>query len=378
MTDNAMDLLLRSFDDELDAADRARLERLLESSEGLREERARVQRLRAKLEHSASLAFAPNFADRVMAALPKDRSPIAGAPTSDRRARHDGRARRDHRARHDGRAASRQVMRGNGRSAPRGWRITAGLAAAAFVALALGLVAVWLQPTTVTVPYGATSTVELADGSIAELGSGTSLTYRRFRARDERRVALEGEAFFDVAEGDRPFVVETFNASITVLGTRFNVRAWPSDPMPETSVALESGRVAVSPLRSGKETDASETAFRHAANPVVLEPGQATSIARDSLAVRPPKFITIDHVIAWRSGGLAFVNQPIASVFSTIERRYDIDIRMTDSGIQDRLLTYLNPQPDSAEGVISDICHTLDLRYRHTANGFEILPSEVP
>lgn len=383
MRDNEMELLLRSFDEELDAGDRLALETLLEASVEARAAHDRVRRLRGLVARSATDAFEPHFADRVMALVEEDIRPDEqGAP---RRRAHQEEQRMGLR----GALPRKNSYRTRARSGS--WQIVTGLAAAALVVTAVGL-AVWLQPRTVTVPYGATEMVELSDGSVAELSSGSSLTYRNFWGRDERRVTLEGEAFFDVEEAQRPFIVETFNATIEVVGTRFNVSAWSTDPVPQTSVALESGRVAVSPRQtsderralSTEETAAAESAAaesatgrRAASEPVVLEPGQGTLIVGDTTAVRPPTFITLDHVVAWRSGGLAFVDQPVGSAFRTIERRFNVDVDVTDQNIQGRLLTYLNPHPRSAEDVLSDICHTLDLRYRHTANGFEILPSDM-
>ncbi len=404
MKDNEMDLLLRSFDEELDAGDRGKLASLLEASGEARTENDRIGRLRSLVADSRIELFAPQFADRVMAGLSERGREVT---RTDRHA--------TTRIERRNRPAKRISERPRARR-PGSWRVAGGFAVAALVVVAAGI-ALWLQPRTVTVPYGAMETVTLPDGSVAELGSGSTLTYRNFRGRAQRRVTLEGEAFFDVAEAERPFIVETFNASISVLGTRFNVRAWSSDPIPETLVALESGRVEVAPRHtrdaraartpedaapsestaaSADETKTRESAAneaemresaadematresaaaapRPAALRVVLEPGQVTSVVRDSAAVRPPKFIALNHIVAWRSGGLAFVDQPVGSVFRTIERRFDVDVRVADPSIQNRLLTYLNPNPSSPDDVLSDICHTLDLRYRQTANGFEIL-----
>lgn len=424
MRDNEMDLLLRSFDDELDSGSRRELSMLLETSEAARAEHARMRRLRGLVTRSMSDTFAPLFADRVMARVQDgdttneeigtrdhpEATGLGGGSSIEAIEPTDGTA-KTRTARKDRRAMDRTTLRQRVRTGS--WRLGAGFAVAALVVSAVGL-ALWLQPRTVTVPYGAMKTIELSDGSVAELSSGSTLTYRHFWGRDERRLKLEGEAFFDVAEAQRPFVVETFNASISVLGTRFNVRAWSTDPIPETSVALESGRVEVSPrlvaherlasstaesaaVRSEKhESSGSKSATDESAAPdvptderaaatarqgsesIVLEPGQTTSIVRDSTAVRPPQSINLEHVVSWRSGGLAFIDQPVGGVFRTIERRFNIDVRMADPSVKNRLLTYLNPRPGSAEDVLSDICHTLDLRYRQTANGFEILPSSAP
>ena len=366
MNDKELELLIRSFDDDLDTGDRLVLDRVLDRSAEARTERVRLTRVRAMVAAARADSFDPLFADRVMAGL-DDLSRAPSAPAQ--------------------KAAERAARpRSPRRAAARPWRAAAGFAAAsaAVVLVAVLAIALWLQPRTVAVPYGSVQTVELADGSLVELSSGSRLTFSNFVGRDERRVELEGEAFFDVSEAERPFIVETFNASVSVLGTRFNVRAWPRDPIPETSVTLASGSVKVEALQAPQvetleapadEPESATAAVQRPSGAVVLEPGQSTSVVRDSTAVREPTFVSLDHAIAWRSGGLAFVDQPVGSVFTAIERRFNVDVEVSQPAIQERLLTYLNPQPDSAEEVLSDVCHTLDLRYRRTANGFAVLPS---
>lgn len=358
MSDNEMELLIRSFDADLGASDRQALDRVLDGSAEARAERERLRRLRRIAADARADSFGPHFADRVMAGLDN----TSRAPAAPRESAAD-------------RSALPHIRR---RVAARPTRIAAGFSAAAVVVAAVAVV-LWLQPRTVTVPYGSMQTVELADGSVVELSSGSRLTYSNFIGRDERRVELEGEAFFDVAHAERPFIVETFNASVSVLGTRFNVRAWPKDAIPETAVAVASGRVAVESLQPPRDApETSAPATQRPTDKVVLEPGQSTSVVRDSTAVREPAFVTLDHVVAWRSGGMAFVDQPVGSVFTAIERRFNVDVEVSHPGIRHRLLTYLNPQPASAEEVLSDVCHTLNLRYRRTANGFAILPSSTP
>ncbi len=355
MKDKEMELLLRSFDDELDETDRRHLDALLKNSTLMRSERIRLRRLRDLIAGSAADGFAPDFADRVMNRLNgASRTERRTSPAPDRRAR--------------------------GR---RPWRLAGGVAAAAVLAIAIGLM-VWMQPRMASVPYGAVQTLTLKDGSTVTLSGGSTLSYPRSWGADERRVRLDGEAFFRVDPGDKPFVVETFNADVTVLGTEFNVRAWRDDPAPQTAVALASGRVAVAARTGAPPTRATSSAtssdesaavlHRQGPDPVVLEAGQATSVVGDSTAARPPRDVSLEPIVSWRSGGVAFVDQPLGSVFNAIERRFDVDVRAADSAIYGRLLTYLNPEPRSAADVLSDICHTLDLRYRRTANGYEVLP----
>lgn len=435
MKDSEMELLLRSFDDDdLDESERRRLEELLERSAKLRAEQIRLRRLRAAVSGSAADAFEPDFADRVMTGVGRaaDRRHAPDRRSISRAVDKSGRISRWMPVRRTFRMSARRTV----------W-MAGGAAAAVVLLIAVGLF-VRMQPQTMSVPYGEAQMVELRDGSQVELSGGSTLTYPRRWESGERRVRLDGEAYFDVIPQDLPFVVQTFNADVTVLGTQFNVRAWEDDPVPETAVTLAAGRVAVTPRRDDQKNDrvdagrmaadradgdrleadradadradadvaerladdrgsraydgASRTddsaaaaeayeydraddrragesmlsVSRFAPAAVVLEPGQTTSVIADSAGA--PRSVSVDRVLAWRSGGLAFVDQPLATVFTTIERRFDVDVEPLDPAIRDRLLTYLNPYPESAEEVISDICHTLDLRYRRTANGYEILP----
>ena len=423
MKDDEIVLLLRSFDDEnFDERERRRLDALLEHSATLRAEHVHLRRMRDAVSDSAATTFAPDFADRVMMQLEvasapnvmmeQDRasSPKRNAETGQKRIPYDRQAPDRRTSRKPG--APSTARHGAATPGIRRW-VTGGLAAAVVLLIAIGVI-VGLQPRTISVPYGATQTLALSDGSTVELSGGSTLSHPRRWDAAERRVRLEGEAFFDVVAHEKPFVVETFNADVTVLGTQFNVRAWRNDPAPETAVALASGRVAVSARQAGaarqadrpdartdelltdqrrveelhtdelpteelrtgdRESSASALMARETSGVVVLEPGQTTSVTADSNTVRPPRSVSIDAILTWRSGGIAFVDQPLGSVFNTIERRFDIDIEPVDPAMSGRLLTYLNPDPGSAADVLSDICHTLDLRYRRTANGYEILPN---
>ncbi|MEM8559772.1 MAG: FecR family protein, partial [Bacteroidota bacterium] len=146
------------------------------------------------------------------------------------------------------RSASREPFRG-ARSPRRRWA-TATLGLAALLLLVLA----WPRTVTHTVPFGEQRAVTLPDGSTAHLNSGATLAYARgfdrlpLVAAPTRQVRLDGEAFFDVTpateHGGRAFVVETFNAQVEVVGTRFNVRAWHSQEE-RTTVTVEEGIVNV-------------------------------------------------------------------------------------------------------------------------------------
>lgn len=231
-------------------------------------------------------------------------------------------------------------------------------AVVAFVIAAAGLFA-WHQPVVRTAPPGERLTVTLPDGSLVELNSGSQIFYARSFG-ETRAVELHGEAFFDVAEEQRPFIVETFNARIRVLGTRFGVRAWPRDPEARTTVALESGRVA---LASAHRPERS----------VELQPGQTRSVAAREIAdLEAPAALTVADATAWRHGDLVFKHHPLGTVLADVSRRFAIDVRVVPDRLAQKRLNLALRQPDDAEDVVRDLALALGLQYRTTLAGFEL------
>ena len=145
---------------------------------------------------------------------------------------------------------------------------------AASVALVAGFgAALWLRPIVETAPAGTMASVVLPDGSTIRLNSGSTIEYRRTFGWMKRAVTLDGEAFFDVSKSQTEFDVSTFNGNVTVLGTRFNIRAWSDDLDPATTVHVDEGYVRVS---AEAVPDSS----------VILEAGQWSTIKGGSCTVR--------------------------------------------------------------------------------------------
>ncbi|MEX2601460.1 MAG: FecR family protein [Balneolaceae bacterium] len=96
--------------------------------------------------------------------------------------------------------------------------ITLKWLAAAAVLITIGAGWLWL-PKTVTIPHGQIASITLPDGSNVELNSGSELRYSRLFSYTHRNIHLNGEAWFGVAQGDDPFVVESNGAVTQVTGT---------------------------------------------------------------------------------------------------------------------------------------------------------------
>ncbi|MCM4165548.1 MULTISPECIES: FecR family protein [unclassified Arenibacter] len=168
---------------------------------------------------------------------------------------------------------------------------------------------------TLHVPYGKHFELKLSDGSIAYLNSGSSLKYPvDFITGKERRVYLSGEAFLDVAKDtERPFIVNAADLNIRVFGTKFNISAYPEDPLKE--VVLVEGSVGMYP---GKEmSDDSEG--------TMLVPGHKGSYDNVHGNINTEPVVTSIYT-SWVNGVMVFRNMTFENILKKLERHYDVKI----------------------------------------------------
>ncbi|SHG26397.1 FecR family protein [Salegentibacter echinorum] len=165
---------------------------------------------------------------------------------------------------------------------------------------------------TLRIPYGKRFEIQLSDGSRVFMNSGSSLKYPvNFPKNDKRQVFLTGEAFFKVAkDNERPFVVEAQNLKVGVLGTEFNVSAYPEDTT--TNVVLVEGSVALG-IKEGQE----ET--------TILKPGQLGAANRSNNNLKISEVET-DIYTSWMQGALVFRNISFENILKKMERHYNVKI----------------------------------------------------
>lgn len=155
-------------------------------------------------------------------------------------------------------------------------------------------------------PKGTSSTVVLADGSTVWLNSGAEITYPTSFSSEQRKVSLEGEAYFDVFHNpDHPFVVSANGTDIKVLGTEFNIATGRDNP--QTFTTLISGSVEV----------------YTATQKTKLKPGlqSVTDFSSDQIKTRE---VDLREVTAWKDGYFRFKDDDIQEVLSKIQTWYDI------------------------------------------------------
>ena len=162
--------------------------------------------------------------------------------------------------------------------------------------------------TTVTVPPGQRMDITLADGTLVKLNSGASISYPGLFSRKERRVHLSGEACFKVTHNEKqPFVVNTYAADVTVLGTEFNVNA--DEEAGEFSTALIEGRVMVTNVSDGQN--------------VTLAPDQIVTIRDGRFQVDNTD---ASDSILWTEGIIDIANVDFGTLIRRIEKAYGVDI----------------------------------------------------
>lgn len=237
------------------------------------------------------------------------------------------------------------------------------LRVAAILAVVLGGAAVWQQmPVTHVAADGERVAVTLPDGSDVQLNAGSTLRHRRGFSvlpgivAGVRSVRLDGEAFFDVEPAERPFEVEAGETRVTVLGTRFNVRARTRLNAPvRVDVAEGRVRVTASPALGAVELGA----------------GQSVRVSADSDGLVPEP-ISVDRIGSWRSGGLSVSEEPLADVVSELGVRFGVNVSLAESVDGSVRVTAYYPLVTGVESVLTDLATQQDLQVRRTADGWEL------
>lgn len=225
-------------------------------------------------------------------------------------------------------------------------------------------------PKEVITKNGASTKMVLPDGSTVWLNAGSKLDYTRIGKTGNREVQLTGEAFFDVVKNpERPFIIHTSKIDVKVLGTKFNVKAYPDDKTVETSLVQGSVEVFVK-NRPG------EKYLLKPNQKLVLLNNTETDILPKATSNKTPKFpiIAIDHLTyrnndttaletSWMQHKLVFENETFAEVARKMERWYDVNIQFRKAPLEDELLTG-DFRKETLKQALDALRITTDFRYK--------------
>ncbi len=166
----------------------------------------------------------------------------------------------------------------------------------------------------VSASYGETKQVILPDKTEVILNSGSSVKYPSEFNRKIRPVRLKGEAFFSVTKDKlEPFIVETERLTVRVLGTKFNLKAYPEEN--QTVATLEEGKIEISTADQQKQQ---------------LVPNEQLIFNNQTSKLKVLK-ISPDDFPEWKNGDLIFSDAALGEILQTLKRHFNISLDIDKS-----------------------------------------------
>ena len=192
---------------------------------------------------------------------------------------------------------------------------------------------------TITTPRGGQYQVNLPDGSSVWLNASTSLTFPVKFNKEARKVSLVGEAYFEIAHASLrggttkqstlqarndgqarndvriPFLVETKDQTVQVLGTHFNIKAYPDESVMKTTLLEGSVRIFYPIIRFPAVPKYTPSAL--------LSPGQQATLSGNEIKVAAAD---TEEALAWKNGLFMFDGQDLESIMKQVARWYNVDV----------------------------------------------------
>ena len=199
------------------------------------------------------------------------------------------------------------------------------------------------------VPRGGECMIKLDDGTKVWVNAETKLKYPVAFVGDRREVVLEGEAFFDVAKNEKPFIVETSFGDVRVLGTAFGISAYASEP--ESYTTLVRGKVSVE---------------REGMKPVVILPGEQVVTSKDGKMIKQQ--VDVEEFVGWKDGIYVFKEKSLGEIMKTLERWYNISVDFQEKSLVDLPFTGNLKRYDDINVFFDALTRTGDMKYRVEGN----------
>ena len=208
------------------------------------------------------------------------------------------------------------------------------------------------------VPKGERTQMMFQDGTKVYINSDSYMRYPRKFGISERTVELKGEAYFVVAKNkNRPFVVNLNGPSIRVLGTSFNVEAYPEND--DIKVNLDEGRINLK-LLSDVE--------------VPVSPGECVVYNKNTKYYRVNRNTDTGASSVWKSNVISFKDTPLDEVFSRLGRWYNVDFEVEDDIPSDLHITLVS-RHTLIEKVLEDLVKISPLSFRYDEQSAKVYVS---
>jgi transmembrane sensor len=226
----------------------------------------------------------------------------------------------------------------------------------------------------ITTRMGSRSKVQLPDGSVVWLNAGSKLIYDKNFGRQVREVTLQGEAFFDVVkQTSKPFIIHASNINIKVLGTSFNVKAYPDDAKVETSLIRGSIEITIKNRPDNK---------------IILSPNEKLIVknetaekllskqgpAQPAIAFEKLHYNTNDSTLAeteWVADRLTVREETFEELVVKMERWYDVNIELKNERLNNRILS-VTFEDETVDQALEALKELFQFRYEKTGNNIII------
>ena len=202
---------------------------------------------------------------------------------------------------------------------------------------------------TITVKEGENvKKVGLADGSMVWLKSGASLKIPESFATNNRKLSLQGEAFFDVAKNaESPLYVSTNYLNVKVLGTTFNVRI--DDKIQSVETGLAEGQVALLD-KQGKDV-------------LIMSPGEKVTYNHFSQEYAT-EFVDVNICMAWHLNQFVFENATLREIANRLSEKFDVNINLESSKLAQRKFRCVVNEDESLLSILEYLKFLAPIQYR--------------
>lgn len=197
------------------------------------------------------------------------------------------------------------------------------------------------------IPYGSRSQAVLPDGSKVWLNAGSKLKYNSQFGHDNRNISLEGEAYFDVTKDNNlPFIVNTSELTIKVLGTAFNVKAYPDENFIETTVERGIVQVMGDVINTQNQNNIilkANQKLLYSKNSVLEEDSNIKNVNKATpesvINDETEATLHVDHVstkkyTSWKDNRWIIEREELQSLTVKLERRYNVSIIISDENLK--------------------------------------------
>lgn len=224
------------------------------------------------------------------------------------------------------------------------------VAAVICVLAAAGALAIFLNSRRVYTTGDQPRFVVLPDGSKVWLNTATRLVYTDYPMLDERHLSLRGEAYFDVArDPEQPFIIRAGSMITQVLGTAFNIKAYPDEPF---YVTVTSGKVRLEDKKTRTITFLTpdrQLKYNNQNRPVIAQ-------------------VKASAAYAWTNGQLEFNDQSFAQIARTIKRKYNVALVFANEPLQHCMFTASFEKETSVSRVLELLCRINNASYTFNAD----------